>query len=137
MQSAVPIFDTTEMIAAMRPELLEGDFVFASTSAPEIIAQALPLAWASLREAEGLSLILRPEQAEALGLSASPPMRCLTLQVFSSLEGVGLTAAVAVALAEQGIACNMVAGCHHDHAFVPADRAEAALTILQRLQAGA
>jgi hypothetical protein len=46
-------------------------------------------------------------------------MACLTLRVHSALDGVGLTAAVASALAEIGIPCNMVAAFHHDHAFVP------------------
>jgi uncharacterized protein len=46
-------------------------------------------------------------------------MRQITLQVFSALEGVGLTAAVAGVPADHGFACNMVAACHHDHAFVP------------------
>jgi hypothetical protein len=44
---------------------------------------------------------------------------------------------VASALAEAGIACNMVAALNHDHVFVPADRAEEALTILRALQAAA
>ena len=64
-------------------------------------------------------------------------MRCITLQVHSALDGVGLTAAVAGALAAQGIACNMVAAYHHDHAFVPEAQAEAALAVLLALQAGA
>jgi hypothetical protein len=48
---------------------------------------------------------------------------------------VGLTAAVATVLAEAGIACNMVAGHHHDHAFVPDDRVDEAVSLLQRLAA--
>ena len=36
----------------------------------------------------------------------------------------------ATALAEAGIACNMVAALHHDHAFVPAAQAEAAAAAL-------
>jgi hypothetical protein len=64
-------------------------------------------------------------------------MRCITLGVFSDLEGVGLTAAVAGALADREIPCNMVAALRHDHAFVPADRAEEALEVLEALSAGA
>jgi len=48
---------------------------------------------------------------------------------------VGLTAAVAGALAEAGIACNVVAGFHHDHLFVPWERREDALAILSDLSA--
>ena len=62
-------------------------------------------------------------------------MRRITLRVHSALDGVGLTAAVATALAGHGIACNMVAAFHHDHVFVPAARAEEALAILKTLAA--
>jgi hypothetical protein len=52
--------------------------------------------------------------------------------------GAGLTAAVVRALADHGIASNMVAGFHHDHAFVPAAHAHAALQAIVALhgQAG-
>jgi hypothetical protein len=40
---------------------------------------------------------------------------------------------VSGALAGAGIACNVVAGYHHDHLFVPWERREEALAILQRL----
>jgi hypothetical protein len=50
---------------------------------------------------------------------------------------VGLTAAVSGALAEAEIACNVVAGFHHDHLFVPWERRDEALAILQRLASSA
>jgi hypothetical protein len=53
--------------------------------------------------------------------------------VHSALDGVGLTAAVASVLAERGIACNVVAGFHHDHLFVPWERREEALEALASL----
>ena len=53
------------------------------------------------------------------------------LQVHSALDGVGLTAAVAGALAAAGIACNVIAAFHHDHLFVPAARAGAVLLAAQ------
>jgi hypothetical protein len=56
--------------------------------------------------------------------------------VHSSLEAVGLTAAVAGALTAAGISANVVAAFHHDHVFVPADRAEAAMAQLDLLRAG-
>ena len=66
-------------------------------------------------------------------IRSGTPFARITLTVHSALEGVGLTAAVAGALAQAGIACNVVAGYHHDHLFVPWDRREEALAILQRL----
>ena len=42
----------------------------------------------------------------------------------SALEAVGLTAAVATALAAAGIPANVLAGYSHDHLLVPEDRAD-------------
>ena len=61
-------------------------------------------------------------------------MRRITLRVFSALDGVGLTAAVANALATRGIACNVVTAYRHDHIFVPSDRAQEAIEALHELQ---
>ncbi|MEP2530228.1 ACT domain-containing protein [Shimia sp.] len=123
-----------EMISGMSPELRPGTFVFATTPDPALVATLAADAVATFRESEGVSLVLSSERAEQAGFDTDQPMRCITLNVYSSLEGVGLTAAVATALAEAGIACNMIAAFHHDHAFVPSDSAERALQILQSLQ---
>lgn len=125
----------TDMIAGMTPVLIPGTYVFASLPDDQAAAPLLPRAIALFREAEGISLILPRDVARAAGLSTQDPMRCITLNVYSSLTGVGLTAAVASALGAAGIACNMVAACHHDHAFVPAAAADTALDILKALQA--
>lgn len=53
----------------------------------------------------------------------------------SSLEAVGLTAAVAARLAEPGISANVVAGFFHDHVFVPWARREEAVEALWGLAA--
>ena len=49
------------------------------------------------------------------------------------LHAVGLTAAVASCLAEQGISANVLAAYYHDHVFVPHDQAEDAMHALQLL----
>ncbi len=89
------------------------------------------------REAEGVSLILERGAARAAGFPVEAPMALITLNVYSALDGVGLTAAVATALARAGIACNMVAALNHDHVFVPIERAQEALAVLLALQASA
>ena len=119
--------DTAAMIGGMSPQLSARAFVFATLDA------APPEAIATIREEEGLSVILPIDAARARGLPTDLPMRRITLRVHSALDGVGLTAAVATVLAGAGIACNMVAGHHHDHAFVPEGRADEALSLLERL----
>src|SRR3954469_14930878 len=47
-----------------------------------------------------------------------------------ALDAVGLTAAIRTALADAGLSCNVIAGYHHDHLLVPADRAPEAITVL-------
>lgn len=116
-----PIRDTAAMIAGMSPVLRPGAWVFVTSDDPALRAEAI----ATMREPEGLSLIVPAELAPG-GIE----MAQITLEVASALDGVGLTAAVAGALAEAGIPCNMVAGHHHDHAFVPTRRADEALAIL-------
>jgi hypothetical protein len=122
------------MIAGMSPDLKLGEYVFCAAGDRDWTALN-PLAM--FREAEGVSLILERSAAEAAGFPAAAPMALITLNVYSALDGVGLTAAVAVALAEAGIACNMVAALNHDHVFVPVARADEAVAILRALQAAA
>ena len=74
------------------------------------------------------------ELARDRGFDTSQIMRCITLEVYSDFEGVGLTAAVANALAENNIPCNVVAAYSHDHAFVPSSSAQDAFEILTDLQ---
>lgn len=128
--------ETRAMIAGMAPRLDPETWIFVSLTGPEAAA-ALPEAIAIFREAEGLSLVLPLATARRMGVGDGPAMRRITLGVQSALDGVGLTAAVATALAGAGIACNVVAACHHDHLFVPADRAAEALARLERLAAEA
>lgn len=120
------------MIAQMEPRLDAAVWRFVLVgpgNAPTLLGRAI----ATFREDEGVTAIVPAEVADEAGLHG-PDFRRIVLQVYSDLEGVGLTAAVASALADGGIACNMVAAFHHDHVFVPANKAEAALTLLEALQ---
>lgn len=123
--------DTAAMIAGMAPELDPRHWAFVAVTsdrAPELLGAAL----GTFREAEGVSAIVPANLADD-----APAFARIVLTVQSDLEGVGLTAAVATALADAGIACNVVAALHHDHLFVPAARADKAMAVLQALAAGA
>ena len=82
---------------------------------------------------EGTTLVLAVDDAAAAGLTGTFRCAWITLDVDSALDAVGLTAAVATALADRGISCNMVAGLRHDHLFVPVDRAHDAVAVLEAL----
>lgn len=90
---------------------------------------------ATVLEPEGLSVVVGRSEADRLGFDTTHAYRWITLRVHSSLDAVGLTAAVAAALTENGISCNVMAGAFHDHLFVPAARLEDALVALKQLSA--
>jgi len=123
-----------DMISNMTPVLQPGHFVYISTQDPTLTATLTNDAVSTFREEEGLSMLVPVQSAQNAGLSVDLPMRCITLNVYSSLEGVGLTAAVAAALGAHNVPCNMVAACHHDHVFVPSDKCDQALRVLKSLQ---
>lgn len=125
-----PVRDRLAMIRAMDPVLAPGRFVFCTVAESSAL---LTHAQASFREDGALSLLLSVELAESEGHAIDLPMRQITLRVHSSLLGVGLTAAVASALADQSSPCNMVAAARHDHVFVPEDMAKRALSSLRDL----
>lgn len=122
----------SRLLTSMRPALDPDTFVFAVLPAGRPIPDAVePLM--TYREAEGLTLVLRREDAMAAGLEHAFPCRLITLEAHSSLEAVGFLAAILPALASAGMGVNPVSAFFHDHLFVPADRAEDALAILERL----
>ncbi len=89
----------------------------------------------TVSEQEGLTLVVQEAQAVAAGLDHHFVAGWITLRVHSALEAVGLTAAVSLALTDAGISCNVVAGFHHDHLFVPYARAAEAVQVLEALAA--
>ena len=128
-----PVRDREAMIAGMAPRLDEQTWRFVLVS-PDTAPQLLGAAIGTFREDEGVTAIVPSGVADETGIEG-PDLARITLMVHSDLEGVGLTAAVAGTLADAGIACNMVAAFHHDHAFVPAQHGERALIALQDLSA--
>ena len=128
--------DLGRLLAHLDPDLYDIDYVF-TTAAEAAYGDLGDLSWfAAIQEPEGLTLILHRDDADAAGLPYETVFRRITLGVHSSLEAVGLTAAVASRLEEEGISANMVAGYYHDHVFVPAADAERALAALRALGAG-
>lgn len=137
MSGTRPVRGTRKMIANMTPVLQPGTFVFCSMLHNQDANAAMTLARAMFVEDEGLSLILPKAEADRLGLSYEVPMKQITLMIFSSVQGIGLTAAIAKALTKERIPANVVAASQHDHIFVPSSQAEDALAVLRELQAQA
>jgi hypothetical protein len=121
----------TALLKTMSPTLNEGEYVFCTIPAPGIIDHSIIIG--SFKEKEGLTVILHKKEADNLNLNYSYISAWITLTVHSSLEAVGLTAAFSIALAEQGISCNVIAAYYHDHIFVAKDDAARAMKILEKL----
>ncbi|SED55051.1 ACT domain-containing protein [Pseudomonas anguilliseptica] len=121
----------TALLRSMNPHLNDGAYVFCCLSDTAQLQGIQPLG--SFQEAEGLTVIVQRQQAEHQGLPYSYVAAWLTLHVHSALEAVGLTAAVASALAQAGISCNVIAGFYHDHLFVAHADGLRALAVLQQL----
>jgi hypothetical protein len=130
------ITDLKLLISSMKPNLIEGEFVYCTMPASALADYIHLRPIGVFQEKEGMTLILPIEAARQAGLPAEPAMRMITLDVHSSLEAVGLTAAFATALGNEGISANVIAAYYHDHIFVPAADAERAMAALKALSAG-
>lgn len=120
--------DLSTILSKMQPELNKGDYVFVSVD--HSYALNLSEVHGVFKEKEGVTLILKMEKADALGLEYGYVASCITLNIHSSLEAVGFTAAISNTLANNGISCNVVAAYYHDHIFVDKQDAEDAMQIL-------
>ena len=106
--------DLARLLASLDPLLHPERYSFSATAESSLGEGD----FAIVREAEGLTLV-RPDPAGEWAR--------ISLGVNSSLEAVGLTAALSSRLADWGISANIVAALRHDHIFVPWDRREEAM----------
>jgi len=127
------IVQLDQLLKNLNPILSTVEFVFCTINDAKYgdYSELHPIS--SFVEEEGLTLVMEKDVAESKGLKFGTVFNKITLQVHSSLDAVGLTAAVSSALCNGGISANMVAAYYHDHLFVPSDRSEEALQIISLL----
>ena len=123
--------DLEKLLHGMKPELNEGEFVYCTVDSFQHATTLNPLCM--FQEQEAITIILSKHQAEEAALPLSVICAWITLTVHSSLEAVGLTAAVSKALTHANISCNVVAAYYHDHIFVPVQDAKRAMNVLVKL----
>ena len=122
--------DLNILLKTMKPTLNVGEYVFCTTDdITQINFSDIILLF---KEAGGITVILNKSVADNLRLEYTFIASWITLNVHSSLESVGLTAAFSKVLAEENISCNVVAGYFHDHIFVDKKDAEKSMVILNR-----
>ena len=126
------VTEINELLGSMQPALVDESFVFCTVKGQLADYVALdPIA--TFRESEALTLVVSQAAADQAGLDYEGVFRQITLTVHSSLEAVGLTAAVSTVLADQAISANVIAAYYHDHVFVPSAQALRALSALKAL----
>ena len=122
--------DLATLLASLTATARDERYVYVTV--PHDDAETMGAA-ASIVENEGTTLVIPQAEADALGLGYDYVAGWITLEVYSALHAIGLTAAVSGALADAGISCNVLAGFHHDHLLVPEDDLDSALEVLAGL----
>lgn len=121
------------LLSALSPELMDGEYVFCSFEKAEYGDYSCLDPIAVVKECEGLTLVISRAKADEHEVAYESVFKGITLNVYSSLDAVGLTAAFASRLTEHGISANVIAGYFHDHVFVQTEVAEKAMTALRGL----
>ncbi len=124
--------DLSEVLHTLQVSCDEVRYGFASVTEAAISRSEQVLG--TFREDEGLTVIATQEYFEREGIAHQGPFARLTIEVYTSLELVGLTALLAAELAEREIPANVIAAYFHDHIFVPYDVRAKALEAIMELK---
>jgi hypothetical protein len=124
--------DLATLLRSLQPEMDDSPYVFSSISR-EGFTRLTFFPLCGFSESEGVTVIATQSQAKGEGWPLEPAWARITLTVHSSLQAVGFLAAIASALAREGISVNPVSAYYHDHLFVPWERRLDAMEILNGL----
>lgn len=123
--------DLTVLLQNMEPVLNAGDYVFSTVENLSQIPDMEKLLF-FFREKEAVTVVLEKSIADEWNLKYTYISSWIILNIHSSLEAVGLTAAFANALKQENISCNVVAAYFHDHIFVVKEDSERAMEALRK-----
>lgn len=112
--------DLGKLLAGLKPAISDERYLFEATNRGTLDEGIFAL----VREEEGVT---------AIRVNPAGEWARITLGVHSSLDAVGLTAALSGALAAAEISANVIAGLNHDYIFVPWARREDALRVIDSL----
>lgn len=127
-----PITNLSQLLRSMHPELIPGKYVFCTISKGKLSSLKIKPKLI-FHEEEGVTVIVEKEVADKNKLSYGKVWSLITLNVHSDLSAVGFLAAITKELAEAGISVNAVSAYYHDHLFVPEEKKEGAMRVLQNL----
>ena len=128
------IVDIKVLLKDMKPVLDDSDYVFCTKKCFEFNEEIMNLnPIGTFLESEGMTLILSKVKADENEFLYESVFSKITLEIHSSLDAVGLTAAFSKQLTNYNISANVVAGYYHDHIFVPKEKAKLAIEVLEKL----
>ncbi|MDP5201215.1 ACT domain-containing protein [Flavobacterium sp. DG2-3] len=119
------------LLKNLNPVLNEGQYVYCSVTNIDKIPFSKILFL--FKESEGITVILKKEDADEVNLDYSYVAAWITFKVHSSLEAVGMTAAFSKVLGDANISCNVVAAYYHDHVFIDEKDTERAMNALRSI----
>jgi len=122
------------LLSSMEPELQNENYIFCTFPGSDIAGKLHLKPILCFHEKEGLTLIIEKEMADKNNIEYLSAFKLISLTIHSSLDAVGLTAAISQKLADKGISANVVAAYFHDHIFVPEEKAHLAIESLHELQ---
>lgn len=125
--------DLKTLLENLTPVASKEDYVFVTLPQASVSGELVAVAKGVFKEREGTTLIMPVVEAARFALPFEGRYRCITCEVHSSLDAVGMTAAMSRALGDAGISANVVAAYYHDHIFVPANKVDLAIAVLQAL----
>lgn len=128
------ITNLNTLLSSMEPQLQKEEYIFCTFPNAEITDKLYLKPRCCFHEKEGLTLIIEKNVADTNGIKYTSIFNQISLTIHSSLDAVGLTAAISKKLADKDISANVVAAYFHDHVFVPKEKAQLATKALLELQ---
>lgn len=118
------------LLKSMKPELDDQAYVFL-TAREGFSDEYKDASLMVFNEAEGMTLLVQEEMAQAMGKTYDNKWAKITLTIHSDLNAVGFLAAILPKLAAEGLSVNPVSAFFHDHLFVPWEKREIAMKTLE------
>lgn len=103
------------LLKSMKPELIDGEFIFATTK-DDNYNKLNPIL--IFKESEGTTIIIKKDSADKNKIKYENTFAMITLTVHSDLNAIGFLAVITKKLAESGISVNAISAYYHDHLFV-------------------
>ncbi len=126
------ISDLNVLIKNMKPKIALAEYVFCVVSEAKFrLMNIKPIC--TFREREGVTAIIDKASADSNGIHYTGTWKLISISIYSDLHSIGFLAAITAKLAEAGISVNIVSAYHHDHLFVPLEKAQACMQLLKKM----